>query len=353
MKGVKYMKPKKLLFLSLLALGLLSCGNPSSSSSSQASSESSGSSSSISSSEVSSVSSSSSSSEVSSSVASNSSSSEESSSVSSSVSSSSSSSEESSSTSSSSSSSSESSSSVSSSSSSSESSSSSSTPVGLSVEDAIANGINAAGLVKSGTVTMNEYSKTEIAYELGTDINGTFVHYTEVGYFSDEYYVLLDDAGTVVPVKVEDTGISKPYGDFSNKGYLFSGVIDYSTSYDGAEGLVSGLYATAKENTNHDFSESAVDGDYEFSFGYFGGWSFKVVKVEFSLSINNVFDSVKVTSADYSSNSYIQDDATGEVVLIDGATPGNTLTIEVAQQEGTRTLVNPYDVNGSSLILLI
>ncbi len=211
--------------------------------------------------------------------------------------------------------------------------------------------------VCGGTVTLDETSSYSgptqkvMPFEYGVDKNGDVLHYVDFDWEmkKTDAYVMKNKEGSIIAVTKDGEGnISKQYQEFADVQFAYRDILGYGFDYYGAEGLLDGLLATAKQNVNKDAKFSFEDGQYKFSFGYFSSldtYEFYVVNASFALGEENELKSMGVKVASYGSSAFIVDDELQTIQLLDDTTPNSTKEYAITQTLGDRAFQNPIHLD--------
>ena len=185
--------------------------------------------------------------------------------------------------------------------------------------------------------------ETVVDYDYG---NGVFhMSGTEYGSAYD-LYLIYDTDGSVVAIKKNSDGeLSKPYTTYDIAALPFTNYLGYTLSAYTAEGFVQSLASVAQANANKDLQVGFSNDAYNFSFGYlYSSWYYYTVDVSFVIN-DGALTNVDATIIQWGSDAFITDDELGTTSLIADASYSNRTTYSVEQDVGTRTFVNPYDLD--------
>ena len=226
--------------------------------------------------------------------------------------------------------------------------------VNAAIEAAVAN----ANKVVSGTVVTKQYSENVTNYTFGEN-------FTVIEKVSDELTYQYEDLGDDLYFGfyyTEYEGVKDFYTAYEATANHLAGpevyeIVDGSYFY-GAEGLLTGLYALAKDAGQDleevvDACEVCGDQSFAYSFGYLNADydCYYLVEVEFDLNKNGVLTNLEVESKKYNStyeawgetyNNYTVNEETGLVELDMYAEYASEVTAKYTQVEGERNAENEY-----------
>lgn len=226
--------------------------------------------------------------------------------------------------------------------------------VNAAIEAAVAN----ANKVASGTVVTKQYSENVTNYTFGEN-------FTVIEKVSDELTYQYEDLGDDLYFGfyyTEYDGVKDFYSAYEVTANHLAGpevyeIVDGSYFY-GAEGLLTGLYALAKDagqDLEEEITVCEICGDqtFAYTFGYLNTdyGCYYTVEVEFVLNRNGVLTNVDVESKKYNESyeawgetyyNYTVNEETGLVELDMYAEYASEVTAEYTQVEGERNAENEY-----------